>query len=63
MGPLGGGSHVSTAGGLLAVILRFDGEFAAPLSIHKMYGSVPTSAISLVSNTCYCDGDRFDDRR
>ena len=32
MGPLGGGSHVSTAGGLLAVILRFDGEFAAPLS-------------------------------
>ena len=31
MGPLGGGSHVSTAGGLLAVILRFDGECAAPL--------------------------------
>ena len=39
MGPLGGGSHVSTAGAdLLAVILRFDREllrfdreFAAPL--------------------------------
>ena len=31
VGPLGGGSHVSTAGGLLAVILRFDGECAAPL--------------------------------
>ena len=33
MGPLGGGSHVSTAGGLLAVILRFNGEFTAPLKI------------------------------
>ena len=31
MGPLGGGSHVSTAGGLLALILRFNGEFAAPV--------------------------------
>ena len=50
MGPLGGGSHVSTAGGLLAVILRFDGELAAPLN-NIINGSVPTSAISLV--TCY----------
>ena len=34
MGPLGGGSHVHviTAGGLLALILRFNGEFAAPLN-------------------------------
>ena len=31
MGPLGGGSHVSTAGGLLAVMLRSDEGFAAPL--------------------------------
>ena len=30
MGPLGGGSHVSTAGSLLAEILRFNGECAAP---------------------------------
>ena len=46
MGPLGGGSHVSTAGGLLAVILRFDEELAAPLSIHKIYGSVSNLLIS-----------------
>ena len=30
------GSHVSTAGGLLAVILRFDGECAAPFSIDRL---------------------------
>ena len=34
MGPLGGASHVSDAGGLMAVILRLDGELAAPLNIH-----------------------------
>ena len=55
MGPLGaGGSHVSTAGSLLAVILRFDGEFAAPLSI------VTKCMVMQSLVTCYCDGDRFE---
>ena len=44
MGPLGaGGSHVSTAGGLLAEIVRFDGECAAPFD-NNNYIANKTSA-------------------
>ena len=63
MGPLGGGSHVSTAGGsLLAVILRFDGEFDAP-SVDKAitticYGYTSLPAIVMVSECIVVVGDR-----
>ena len=53
MGPLEGGSHASDAGGLLAVLLRFNGEFAAPLKI-TMVTAICTEIRNIT--TCCCDG-------